>query len=189
MSTDPFTGRSFNSTNDAGGFAFTNVAPLPDQTVPPTDPKVEEASRLVAAKLAETEARLAQPMTAVDATALRNALVNDETWSRRYMEGSPAHVKQMEKLNATIAEAPKPKSEQAQAIEHMRVQYDLPPEAVQHLTENRPVTAAEKYAAAQLKRELMSQPEFVKAFLGGGLNEQRKIQMISIIIASPLADQ
>jgi hypothetical protein len=171
-----------------GNWTISQVEALPDVLAPPPDPAVEAEQRQAAATMSALDKRLAEPLTRDDAIKLRDQLFADEGWVKRYMANSPDRAKQIEKLVSVINQNPNQQTEEARWIEDVRANYDLPPEAVDHLRENKAVSAAEKYAAQQKKRELRGDPEFVRAYFSGSLREQRMMQMLDIITASPLIE-
>lgn len=169
-------------------FAISRVEGPPPSAVPAPDPAVEAERRQAEQFMRSTDEQLGKTLTRDDAIKLRATLMADEGWSKRFLGGSPDRMKQIQKLDSVINENPNVQGESAREIEHMREKYDLPPEAVDHVRENKVVSASEKYAAQQKRRELMGDKEFVRAYMSGSLKEQRTMTMLNIIIASPLAE-
>lgn len=167
-------------------FAISRVEGPPPAPAP--DPAIEAERRQSDAAMTALDSRLTEPLTRDDALKLRAQLMADDGWSKRLLAGSPDRLKQLEKLNSVINENQNLQTEAAREIEHIRQKFDLPPEAVEHMRENKPVSAAEKYAATQKRRELMGDQEFVRAYMSGSLREQRTMQMLNIVISSPLAE-
>ncbi len=167
-------------------FAISRIDGPPPPPAP--DPAVVVEQERTRQAMSALDERLTKPLTRDDALKLRDQLMADDEWSKRLLAGSPDRLGQLQKINSVINENQNLQSEQAREIEHMRTKYDLPSEAVDHLRENKPVSAAEKYAAQQKRRELMSDEQFVRAYMSGSLREQRTITMLSIVISSPLIE-
>jgi hypothetical protein len=185
MSDDGVTGAV--QTSETSAFAITRLTPAA-AAGPPVDPQVEAERQQAEQTMRAADELLSREMTRDDAIKLRSQLMADDGWAKRFLEGSPDRLKQIQKINSIINKNPNLQSEQSREIERMRVHYDLPSEAVDHLRENKAVSAAEKYVAQQKKRELMSDPVFVRAYMAGSLNEQRTMTMLNIIAASPLLE-
>jgi hypothetical protein len=64
---------------------------------------------------------------------------------------------------------------------------DLPPEVLQQVREQRPVSAAEFRLAQAERRRLMQDSEFVRQYLSGSRAARSRMALISIILGSQIA--
>jgi hypothetical protein len=132
----------------------------------------------------------APTMTPQQAYARREELMRDPVWVADYLKGNPDKLKTMTELHAAMTNtkihvgsdgiAP---SRVADTLKNFAA---LEPEVALQAEQLPAVTAEEKQAAERLRRQLMSDREWVRKYFDGGIAERATMTKISIIKASPV---
>lgn len=158
---------------------MTETAQIPDPPAPPTTP-AEAATRL-------------------------DTLRADSKWTEALLSGAPAQTREFHDLHRLVAKgddvdiaiagALQPGGIQtsehlemmsgAEALRSLGVRDEIIKDV---LTDNHTVTKAEYEATKQWKSDSMSNPEFVKLYLGGDNEARRKMTLANIILTGGIKE-
>lgn len=173
----------------------------------------QAAARRTAAVEAEQQGQATRErlngMTSEQATAKIAALTADPEWRGRWLAGGSAEAREMADLVAAktstslvdsildgtaLATAPNkgqsgpvPVRDVLAMVEEFRTA-GLTDDAIRHTLENRPVSQAEHDETRRLRDRRLADPEWNKRMLAGHPDAVRELHLMSIVLASPIAD-
>lgn len=141
-------------------------------------------------------------MNATDAQNQMNVLTADKAWVDRLLNGDVAAANQFKALTgalvdggsaddvvASIMDGKAPEfgngeqRQMARAVEHFR-ELGIGDGVTKQFLSGQKVSPQEFRAVADLKRELMSNAEFVKAYLGGDVKAKQRMTMINSVLVN-----
>jgi hypothetical protein len=80
----------------------------------------------------------------------------------------------------------------AGAIDHglasLRRVADIPDDVAQQMRERKPISVAERQMAAQERRRLMADPQWVKTWLSGNRAARSRLAIVDFLLSLPVVD-
>jgi hypothetical protein len=147
-------------------------------------------------------------LTPQEASAKLTELRSDRSWAERWLAGDHIARKEYNELMAAasgdrfanaMAGASSPDFEVTGpgpgqlSTSHLKMWIDdarsigVPDEALEELNSGDPIDAGTKQEAEVKRNDLMTDPDFVKRYLAGGVEERRTMALLNIIKLAPVA--